>query len=499
VPRQEHRRHPVAHPVVHPAAHPAVAVLAVLTLGLATGCSAGGSAPTGPDRGTAPGDPLAVAVSEPREDSVYPEVGDPGVDALHYDLDLSWDPDARRLSATEVLTFRATTTAETFRLDLGEPLEVARAEVDGDPVRTTREGKDIVVAAPVEAEQRYELELAFAGTPEPVTAPTARGDFSTIGWQTMPSGETWTMQEPYGAYSWYAVNDQPSDKALYDVAVEVPSPWVGVSNGELLSRTEEGGTTRTEWRLDQPAAAYLVTVATGELETTEDTSAGGTPITYWTPPDLPARQLRNLRVAPEALGWLEDRLGPYPYSTLGFVVVDSDSGMETQTMITLGDTAYTTSEPVVLHELAHHWYGDQVTPADWSEVWMNEGMATYLQLVWESKNDGRPLEAVMGEIAAGDQASRRYAGPPADFDADKFGDNNIYYLPALMWHELRADLGDEKFWAMVRAWPAERDDVSTDREDYFAWLEEETGEELSAFLGAWLLGEKTPPLDAQQG
>ncbi|VXB96607.1 M1 family metallopeptidase [Nocardioides sp. AX2bis] len=449
--------------------------------------------------GTAAEDPYAAAVSDPQEDSVYPEVGDPGVDALHYDLDLAWDPEGRELTATEVLTFRATTTADSFRLDLGEPLEVLDATLDGEPVDVAREGKDLVVDAPVEADARHELELDYAGTPGPVPAPTARADISTTGWHVTPNGGTWTMQEPYGAYSWYAVNDHPSDKALYDIAIEVPSPSIGVSNGRLVSRTEEAGTTRTEWHLDQPAASYLVTVATGRLETTQDTSRSGTLITYWTSPDLRANRLWNLRSAPRALDWLEERLGPYPFSTLGFVVVDGASGMETQTMITLGDDAYSTSPAVVLHELAHHWYGDQVGPDDWSEVWMNEGMAMYLQLLWESQHGGRPLQAVMDEIAAGDTASRAYAGPPADYDPDRFGDGNIYYLPALMWHELRADLGDDAFWSMVRAWPAARDDVATDREDYWAWLEEETGTELTAFLEAWLLGGTTPPVDASEG
>ncbi len=480
-----------------PAALPPAGLVLLLVLGLLAGCSA----PRSDERaGSAPDDdPYAAALSDPQEDSLYPEVGDPGVDALHYDLDLAWDPEGRLLTATEVLTFRATTTAGSFRLDLGEPLEVTDAALDGEPVDVTREGKDLVVDAPVEADGRYALTLGYTGTPEPVPAPTARSDVSTTGWHTTRTGETWTMQEPYGAYSWYAVNDHPSDKALYDVAVEVPSPWVGVSNGELVSRTEEAGTTRTQWHLDQPAASYLVTVATGELEVTEETSSGGTPISYWTPPDLRPRRMAHLRVAPDALDWLEERLGPYPFPTLGLVVVDGDSGMETQTMITLGDGAYTTSPPVVVHELAHQWYGDQVGPSDWSEVWMNEGMATYLQLAWEAEHGGRPLQEAMDEIAAGDAERRAYAGPPAAFDPDKFGDGTVYFPPALMWHELRADLGDDAFASMVRAWPAARDDVATDRDDYWAWLEEETGTELTAFLEAWLLGEQTPPVDAAAG
>ncbi len=79
------------------------------------------------------------------------------------------------------------------------------------------------------------------------------------------------------------------------------------------------------------------------------------------------------------MAWLEHLLGPYPFDTFGTMIVDSESGMETQTMVTLGDTPYTVSPEVIVHELAHQWYGDQVTPNDWRDVWMNEGMAMYLQ------------------------------------------------------------------------------------------------------------------------
>ena len=106
-------------------------------------------------------------------------------------------------------------------------------------------------------------------------------------------------------------------------------------------------------------------------------------MTYWTPRG-DARSLRSVQVAGDELDWIEDRLGPYPFSSLGLVVVDSTSGMETQTMITLGTTEYTLSPAVVVHEMIHQWYGDQVTPRDWRDVWMNEGMAMYLQVLWEA-------------------------------------------------------------------------------------------------------------------
>lgn len=435
---------------------------------------------------------LDIAISEPREDSVYPDVGDPGVDALHYDLTLAWTPETSTLDARESLTFRATATAEEFRLDFGEPLEISAVALDGEETAYEREGKDLVVQAPVEEDGRYVLEIAYGGTPEPVPVPTARSDFSDTGWTITPDGETWTMQEPFGAYTWYAVNDHPSDKALYDFTLSVPSPMVGVANGELESKFDVNGVTTTEWHLAEPAASYLSTVAFGEFVEQQYESASGVPINTW----VLARSADTINDGPEraaeAMDWVEDKLGPYPYDTFGILVVDSESGMETQTMVTLGDTDYTTSPEVVVHELVHQWYGDQVTPNDWRDVWMNEGMAMYLQLMWEAEQEGIGIDAYTDLFAEFERAERAFAGPPADYDPDKFGSSNIYYGPALMWHELRQQIGNKRFYQVIRAWPAAQDNQSVGREEFLAFLEEQTGEELTAFFDAWLLGETTP-------
>ena len=233
------------------------------------------------------------------------------------------------------------------------------------------------------------MEVRYAGIPEPVEAPTTRGDFSTTGFTITPTGEAWTMQEPYGAHTWFPVNDHPSDKALYDFTLSVPSPWVGVANGELTKRKDKAGTTTTRWHLAEPAASYLTTVAFGDYTTTSNTSSSGVEIDYWVPTDEPELAGR-LEAAAAGLDWLEERLGPYPFDTLGFLLVDSRSGMETQTMITLGKTDYTLSEAVLVHEMAHQWYGDQVSPNDWRDVWMNEGMAMYLQGMWEAEEPVGP-------------------------------------------------------------------------------------------------------------
>jgi aminopeptidase N len=321
--------------------------------------------------------------------------------------------------------------------------------------------------------------------------PTTRSDFSSSGWTITPDGETWTMQEPYGAFTWYPVNDQPSDKAFYDISVTVPSPWVGIANGVMTDQAEHDGLTTTSWHLSKPASSYVVTVATGDYTRTTNTSRSGVEISNWVPTDRPGLE-RGLESAAAGLDWLEAKLGPYPFDSLGFLLVDSESGMETQTMITLGETDYTTSEAVLVHEMAHQWYGDEVTPDDWRDVWMNEGMAMYLQGCWQAEADGRTVDAVMNDYAAFEGAMRAESGPPAAYDPKQFGDGNIYYGPALMWHELRKRIGDVAFWKVVRDWPARDPETNASRDEYLDWLVDHTHVDRS-FFEDWLLSPTTPP------
>jgi aminopeptidase N len=203
-----------------------------------------------------------------------------------------------------------------------------------------------------------------------------------------------------------------------------------------------------------------------------------------------------MRFTPEAIAWLEEKLGPYPFSTLGAVVVDSQSAMETQTMVTFGNTGYALSDEVIMHELCHQWYGDLVSPTDWRDVWMNEGMTMYLQGQFQADQSGRPINSIMNQWALQESGERKAAGPPGDYDPRKFGSVNIYFGPALMWHELRHVIGDKAFWAMVKKWPRVHAEGNATREQFLAWVEKETGEELTSFFDVWLMGKTTPERNA---
>ena len=387
--------------------------------------ASGASAAVGePRSGPAYDAALDPALSTPLEDSYYPDQGDPGIDTLHYALDLGWDPDSSVLTGVADITLRGTTSSDTFQLDLLDALKVSSVTVDGEDATYSQAEDHLVVDRPLAQDDRVTVRVSYAGTPAPVPAPTTRSDFSTTGLTVTGDGEIWTMQEPFGAFTWYPVNDQPADKALYDFTLRAPRAWVGVANGELTSRRIRGGHTITRWHLAQPAASYLTTLAVGDFVHTEDTSPSGVPISYWTHRGA-ARDLRALRVTPEVMAWNEARLGPYPFDSLGILVVDSESGMETQTMITLGDTEYTLSPAVIEHELTHQWYGDLVTPTDWRDVWMNEGMTMFIQGVYEADQEGISIDRKMSQWAPYERQVRAQSGPPGAYDAGEFGEGNV--------------------------------------------------------------------------
>lgn len=453
--------------------------------------SAAPVSPAAPTTGPSTAPDLALAESTPVEDSVYPEVGGPDVDALLYDLDLAWEPTERTLTGTATITFRAARDARKFTLDLAAPLAVAGVTLDGEEAAYKHRGKDLVVRRPIVTDDQHELVVTYAGQPEPVPAPTTRADVSTLGFTVTDAGWVWTMQEPFGAYSWYPVNDQPADKALYDISVTAPDPWTGIANGRLVANSSTDGRRTTQFQLDEPASSYLVTLAIGDYEHGSNTSASGVVLDYWYPRGREGL-LDDMSVGADAVDWIESKFGPYPFSSAGIVATDSESAMETQTMITIGDNPYVRSEAVIVHELVHQWYGDQVSPADWSDVWLNEGMTMLMQGLWEDEHGAEPIESTMGRYRAIDQELRDDYGPPGDYDPNQFGGSNIYYSPAVMWNELRLELGDDRFFEIARSWLTTRDNTSATRDDTYAHWEAETGLELSAFFDAWILGRTTP-------
>ena len=457
----------------------------------------GGPLPGGPALPTRPassGPAVPDGRSAPVRDPVYPQYGSPDVDVLHYALDLAWDPAARLLSGVATLTVRAVTDLTAVALDLSPAYAVDTATVDGAAVTATHRGEDLVVPLPrpLARDATARVAVSYRGSPAPVPFPGTRQDVTALGLRPMPDGALWTMQEPYGAFTWYPCSDQPSDEARYDISVTVPEGWTGVANGRLAGESDQGDRRTFRWQAAEAMPTYLVTMAVDRFERHAATGPGGLPVTYWVRPQDAARMLPTLSQSPRLLSWLEQRLGRYPFASAGVVVVQGTSGMETQTMVTLGPLTGPQAEPVLLHEYAHHWFGDSVTPRTWQDLWLNEGFATYLQGLYAVERREVSLAGLVAQWRRVDAEQRAAAGPPGRYRPDRFGARNVYVGPALMLHELRRRLGDPVFFALLHDWAQHHRHTQQDRASFTAWLRAYTGQDLAPVVDRWLDSSTTP-------
>src|SRR5699024_10299351 len=304
----------------------------------------------------------------------------------------------------------------------------------------------------------------------------------------------WTMQEPWGAFTWYPVNDHPSDKAYYTAEVTTHDGFTGVFNGRLRDSEEDGDTTTTKWTLDEPAASYFTTIAIGDYTETHDEGPDGLPLTYWTRPG-DEDVLEIVEKSPEVLEWLEGELGPYPFDSAGAVIVPSKSGMETQTMLTLGAGARPPTDEylsVLAHEYAHQWLGDTVTPDNWKDLWLNEGLTMYMEARWNDHAGTYAYEEQIEQWAEADDLSRSMYGPPGEYDKSEFASSNVYTSGAVMLDRIRRKVGDDVFADALRGWAQDHHNASVDRQDFIDYFSEATDTDLEPFVRKWLTSPTMP-------
>lgn len=227
------------------------------------------------------------------------------------------------------------------------------------------------------------------------------GTVTAIGGYFSTGESVFVAGEPFGAESWYPVNGHPADKATYTLRITVPAGYDVVANGQLVETIEGDERTTTVWESRDPMASYLVTFHAGDLDIERFEGANGLPYVLAFHPDTPEIQRAALRRLPEIVAYFEEVIGPYPFESAGATVVGAQIpfALETQTLpvysMTLVPPGTSPSQEeidqstvIVAHELAHQWFGDSVSVLRWEDIWLNEGFATYAQLLWLEHDQG---------------------------------------------------------------------------------------------------------------
>ncbi|MGP3924030.1 M1 family metallopeptidase [Streptomyces sp. 8N616] len=442
-------------------------------------CTAGGDGGDGGRAGAhGAGDPL------------FPRLGNGGYDVDRYALRLDYDVHSRRLDATAVVTARATHALRSFSLDLAGPA-VRSVSVDGRKAEARREGNKLILRPDrtVGKGATFRTTVAYGGRPRTLTDP----DGSTEGWVPTDDG-AYVVGEPAGAMTWFPGNNHPGDKAAYDVEITVPRGWTALSNGELRDERTQDGRTTFSWHSAEPLASYLATATIGKFEVSRSETASGLPLLVAVDPRETGKSRKPLAGIGEILEWEAGLFGPYPFSSSGSIVdhrpKDVDYALEVQTKpLFPGAPDHST----VLHELAHQWFGNSVTPRTWRDMWLNEGFASYAEWLWEEQHGGDSAQTTFDDLYATDEDEELWAFPPGDPGrAENLSGDPVYDRGAMALHQLRRAVGDRAFFRILKGWPAEYRHRNADTGDFIAYCEERTGHDLDELFDAWLYKDGRP-------
>jgi aminopeptidase N len=436
-------------------------------------------------------------------DPYFPGLGNGGYDVEHYGLELDLDLSADELDARATLRARALQDLASFSLDL-YGLEVGGVRVDGKEARFERpapasrpDGKPTLpvelVIHPTDslrAGAGFEVEVRYSGSP--VVRPDPSVPFlQGVGWARMETG-VYVVSECTGASSWYPCNDHPRDKATYDLRVTVAKPYTVAANGLLREVIEKGDKRTFVFAAGDPMASYLATLDVAEFGVLEAEGPRGIPVRIYHPTDATEEELAPFRRQPEVLAFLETVFGPYPFEAAGGVLSYENIGgaLECQTIPVYGRGC---GLEVIVHELAHQWFGDCVSPDLWRDMWLNEGFASYSEWLWH--------EHTVGSAGYQEKARRTYhdlrrrkTASPFDPGVERVFSGRVYTRGAMVLYGLRREVGDETFFRILQNWVVVHHDGNGSTQGFVQHASKVAGRDLTAFFDAWLFSAVTPEL-----
>lgn len=487
---------------VHPVRRVLTAATAALTLttaGTMLAGTPGQAAPTGWGR------PVVTAAPQPGApglgDSYFPDYGNGGYDVDHYDVRLRYDPATDLLTGTTTILATATQDLSAFNLDF--LLDVESVRVNGWAASTSTAGVHELVVTPartVTRGQQLTIVVRYTGIP----SETLVGGYT--GWTRTDDGAL-AVNEPESAWWWFPSNDHPLDKATFDISVSVPTGVEVISNGvqPRPPLAEAGNRTRWIWRTTSPTAPYLAFMAIGQYDIVTDTTPSGQPVINAYSTSLgalgPAARASIERTA-EIVDWESGIFGPYPFEAQGGVAGPVDGigfALETQTRPVYGPGFWRrgANTYVVAHENAHQWFGDSVSVADWRNIWLNEGFASYAEWLWsEEQGEGTAQEVFDFTYASYPADDEFWQVLPGDPGANRVFDDAVYDRGAMTLHQLRLAVGDDAFFEILPAWTAEHRYGNGTIAQFQALAERISGLDLDDLFTTWLFTAGRPDVAA---
>lgn len=437
-------------------------------------------------------------------DSYFPGQGGQGFDVSNYDINLTYDGRLLRGSTT----VEAATTEKLDAIHLDLQLPVSEVKVNGEPAEFKVRGADDLMITPkrdIPSGQAFTTTVTYAGDPasadrEPTEQPWWDG-----------ANTVTAVGEPYVASWWFPANDHPRDPAHMNVRLTVPAGVEAITVGKLINR-DEGTSRETDswhWQTDKPLVTYTSFLTIGQYEiqtgTTQEGMTEPRPYLYAVSEEIERTEREKafaaMRTTPKWVAELEKIYGPYPFDEIGGVVPPHDlwfGGMETQARPVYGRQSILNpdfADRLIIHEMAHMWFGDTVHLQSWSDLFLNEGYASHAEwLVFEQTRDK----------SANEQLTRRANQMPPEFwqtTLDDPGANSlfdtVYIRGPMALQALRNVMGEDEFQEFSAEWATRVGPHSI--QQWFDAAKAATDKDLQPWYDAWMSGTTMPPKTKEVG
>jgi aminopeptidase N len=431
-----------------------------------------------------------------------------GIDVEHYRFELELSDETDRIEGLATISVRFTNNGVTeLPLDLtglgtsGRGMTVSSVTAGGQALVFVHESDllSIVLSAPGRVGERLSVSVSYAGEPDAglVVGPNRHGDRTFFS-------DNW----PNRARSWLPTIDHPYDKATSEMLVTAPAHYQVVSNGVLVEQTDgPQGTRQTHWRQSVPISTWLYVLGVARFAVQQVDDFLGLPIQTWVYWQDREAGFHDFAVPTKAaMEFYHDRVGPYAYEKLANITSPvTGGGMEAATAIMYHENSVTGERTVrwrnvIIHEVAHQWFGNAVTESDWDDVWLSEGFATYFTLLFIEHAYGRD-EFVAGLRSSAERVFAQYDDQP-DYrivhddldDMRRVTSGATYQKGSWVLHMLREQMGDEAFWSGIQAYYSRHVNGNATTADFRQAMEEASGLDLEPFFQQWLYNGGNPHL-----
>jgi len=430
-------------------------------------------------------------------------------DLQHSRIQLQFDVDHRKVIGDvthRVAILKADTSKLVFH-SVG--LDIQSVLLNRAPAKfEATDGKLIVpLLSAAKPGDKFEVEIKYQ-------AQTSKGLYFILPDKSYPDRPTqiWTQGESEDTRYYLPTYDYPNDRLTTETLLTVPASWTTVSNGKLMGiKDAPNGMKTWTWEEDVPSSTYLITVVAGEFDELKD-SWRGKPVTYYAPKGRGDRLKINYGRTPLMLDYFSKTLGvDYPWEKYSQAMVDDfvAGGMENSSATTNTSTSlmhpllapeYTTGQdPLIAHELGHQWFGDLVTTKDWSNIWLNEGFATFMEMLWEEHYFPKD----QAEYERWTNARQWFADPQLwaepivrhDFDDTSEFDQNSYTKGGWVLYMLRHQIGEEAFYRGLKHYLEANRGKNVVTADLIKAMEEATHVNVDQFFEQWIYGAGAPKFD----